>query len=332
MANNGSKLKVLYLIDILTNRASKSNPMSAADISNEMNRRYDVTVDRKTVYDTIECMNELGYDIVHTRTPKNGYYVENHNFDSAEIFLLIDAVRTAKFITEKKTLELISRLEEMTGGNQQVGSIRGTYIDGNRKTKNEEILDNIRTIDSAIKSGEKITFSYGKIVLGDNRQIVTEYKTYTVSPYAMTWQDDNYYLICNYNDYDHLRNLRVDRMHSVKKIHEKIRDFKEVSEYVNTFDVADYTQKSFSMFGGEVIEIRLRCIKSILEQVFERFGDDITILNVQEDTFDFYVHAAKSDALVTWLINYIGRIEVIRPEALRQMVAERGKKILDIYK
>ncbi len=327
---SGQKIKILYILKILMECTDENNPINSSEICEKLSE-YGVTAERKAIYDDIKCLIDFGYDIIQTRTPKNGYFLASRDFETSEIYLLIDAVRTAKFVSEKKTRDLIAKLEKMLGGHQS-DNIKGIYIDGKRKTKNEKIFYIIEQINDAIKKGKKITIEYRKMVLNSNRQIITKYRTHTVSPYALTWQDDYYYLICNNEKYDNITHFRVDRIALVNDTNESIRHFSEVSEYKDTFDVADYTKKNFSMYSGEIIEIKLRCLNSLVEQAFEQFGDDITRINVTEDTFDFYVRAAESETLVTWLTNYVGRIEVLKPESLRQKMLDRANKLLDVYK
>lgn len=330
-ARRGQKVKLLYIIKILTELTDEDHPLSATEICKKL-ESYGITAERKAIYDDIECLISFGYDIIQTRVPKNGYFLASRDFELPEIFLLSDAVRTAKFISEKKTLELTSKLESLLSRYQSNRSVKGIYIDSSSKTRNEEIFYNIDRINTAIESGKKITFKYGKRVLNESRQIITQYKTRTVSPYAMTWQDDHYYLIGNYDKYDNLMNLRIDRMRSVEISDEPARHFSEVSDYRDTFDVADYTKKLFNMFGGKTQEIKLHCSSTLLEQVADRFGDSIFITNVTDTSFDFTIKAAMSEALVTWIMNYGSDIKVITPTELRDMVKDRAEKILEIYK
>lgn len=329
-ARRGQKIKLLYIIKILTELTDEDHPLSATEICEKLSA-YDITAERKAIYDDIECLISFGYDIISTRVPKNGYFLASRDFELPEIYLLGDAVRTAKFISEKKTRELTSKLDGMLSRYQSKKSINGIYIDNSSKTRNEEIFYNIDSINTAISEGKKISFKYGKRVL-NNRQITTEYKTRTVSPYAMTWQDDHYYLICNYEKYDNLMNLRIDRIKSVQILDEQSRHFSEVSDYKDTFDVADYTKKLFGMFGGDMQQVKLRCSNKILEQVADRFGENIFITNVTDTHFDFTVKAAVSDGLVTWIMNYSSDIEVITPAELRNKIADRAEKVLEVYK
>lgn len=330
-ARRGQKVKLLYIIKILSEHTDEEHPLSAVEICEKLSA-YDITAERKAIYNDIENLISFGYDIIHTRVPKNGYFLASRDFEQSEVYLLSDAVKTAKFISEKKTRELTAKLEGLLSSYQSNRNISSIYIDSSSKTHNEEIFYSIDRINTAIKEGKKITFKYGKRVLEDGRHIKTEYKTRIISPYAMTWQDDHYYLIGNYEKYDNLINLRVDRIKSVEITEEPIRHFSEVSEYRDTFDIADYTKKLFGMFGGETNEIKFRCNNKTLEQVTDRFGDNIFIINVTNEYFDFTVKAAVSEGLVTWVMNYGADIEVIKPVELRQKVKDRAEKILEIYK
>ena len=127
-------------------------------------------------------------------------------------------------------------------------------------------------------------------------------------------------------------NLRIDRIKSVQILDEQSRHFSEVSDYKDTFDVADYTKKLFGMFGGDMQQVKLRCSNKILEQVADRFGENIFITNVTDTHFDFTVKAAVSDGLVTWIMNYSSDIEVITPAELRNKIADRAEKVLEVYK
>ncbi len=330
-ARRGQKIKLLYIVKILTELTDEDHPLSATEICEKL-AAYDVTAERKAIYDDIECLISFGYDIIQTRTPKSGYFLASRDFELPEIFLLCDAVRTAKFISEKKTRELTKKLDKLMSNYQAKGGLREIYIDGSSKTHNEELFYNIDRINTAIIEGKKIKFTYTKKLLREGKQIVTESKTRIVSPYAMTWQFDYYYLIGNYEKYNNLMNLRIDRIHSVEILDEPIRHFSEVSDYRDTFDVADYTKKLFGMFGGNMQEVKLRCSNKILEQVTDRFGDKIFITNVTENTFDFTVKAAVSDALVTWITNYADLIEVLKPDELCKKITDRAEKILNVYK
>ena len=328
---NGQKIKLLYIVDILKKYTDEDHPISANEICEKLIENG-ITAERKAIYDDISNLQIYGYDIVHTRTPKNGYFLASREFELPEIYLLSDAIRSAPFISPKKSRELISKLDGMLSINQVKKREKGIYINESTKCLNEEIYYNIDTISLAIEQKKKITFKYGIRKLDDDRQIILSTKEMTVSPYALVWQDDYYYLICNYSKYDNLLHLRVDRIRKVDITDENIRHYSEVSDYTDFFDVNDYTNKLFGMFGGNLETVTLCCKKSILEQVADRFGDKIFIKNVTDDTFSFSTDIAVSDALVTWIMNYGDKITVVSPDSLKEMIIKRTESILNKYK
>ncbi|MBE6733321.1 MAG: transcriptional regulator [Ruminococcaceae bacterium] len=330
-ARSGQKLKLLYIADILKKYTDEDNPISATEICEKL-IKLGVTAERKAIYNDIDNLCFYGYDIVHTRTPKNGYFLASREFELPEIYLLCDAIRSAPFISAKKSRELISKLDAMLSVNQVKKREKGIYINEKSKTANEEIYYNIDSISQAIEQKKKITFKYGTRHLEEGKKIVTVYKEMTVSPYALVWQDDYYYLIGNYSKYDNLIHLRVDRIRKVNITDEPMRHYSEVSDYTDFFDIGDYTSRLFGMFGGDLETVELTCKKEMLEQVADRFGDGVFIKNVTDTTFDLSVEVVISEALVTWISNYGDKIKVNSPISLQNMLCDRANRILKMYK
>ena len=330
-SGTSQKLKLLYIVRILEQYSDEENHVSSAFIIKKL-ASYGISAERKAIYDDIECLQEFGFDIIKTRNPKAGYFLAEREFELPEVYLLEDAVRTAHFITEKKTRDLCRKLDKKLSVNQLGRNKTGIYINTDGKTKNESIFYNIDTITRAIENKHKITFKYGVRQLGAIREIETVYKERTASPFAMTWQDDHYYLIGNYDKYDNLVHLRIDRMKSVMETEDKCRHFGEVSKYTDTFNVADYTQTLFDMFVGERQNVQLKCAKKLLEQIIDRFGENIFVSNVTETHFEISANCAVSHGLVSWLAGFAEDVEVLTPASLRDMMRDRAEKILNLYK
>ncbi len=324
------KLKLLHIVNILKQYSDEDHPISASFIISKLNG-YGISAERKAIYDDIECLIEFGYEIIKTRNPRAGYFLAEREFELPEIYLLEDAVRTAHFITEKKTRDLCQKLDKLLSVHQLKRNGSGIYINTDGKTKNESIFYNIDTISRAIENRHKIAYKYGVREL-HGREIVTVYKERTLNPYAMTWQDDHYYLIGNYDKYDNLVHLRIDRMKSVIETGETARHFGEVCEYSDVFNVADYTKGLFDMFVGDIEEVRLKCAKATLEQIVDRFGSSIFVTNVTDTHFEINVKCAVSHGLVNWLLGFSDSVEVISPQSLRDMITERTAKIQNLYK
>ncbi len=323
------KLKIIYILDILRKYSDEENPLTANEICSYLEKEG-ILAERKSVYADIEALCDYGCDIIRSFSGKKGFFLATREFEEAEIYLLCDAVRTAKFITPKKTREIVSKLDGMLSCTQLQNREKSIYFNYDLKCQNEEIYYNIDKISRAILKGVKIEFSYSQRVLS-GRDIKKSTKRMTINPYALTWQDDHYYLIGNYDKYDNLIHIRLDRISGVEILQEKARHFAEVSDYKDFFDISDYTNRIFDMHSGALETIELRCNKKITEQVLDRFSENIFITNFDGEYFDFSYKAAISEALVTFIINYSDDIKVIKPESLKNMVVNRVEKVLKLY-
>ncbi len=322
------KLKLLYVLDILKKHSDEEHPLNATEIAEKLSV-YGIDAERKSIYDDIFQLEIYGADIIKSSN-KKGWFIGSREFEIPEINLLCDAVKSANFISATKTRELISKLTDMLSENEK-DKQRNVFFDPNIKCKNEEIYYNIDKLNTAIKEEKQVTLKYSSRVLSSGREIEKKTKEMVINPYALTWQDDHYYLVGNYAKYDNLIHLRVDRINSVEITETPSRHFSEVSEYTDFFDIADYTEKLFSMYGGELYDVEFCCKKAIIEQVLDRFGENIFIKNVTEDTFSFKTKLSLSEAVVTWILNFGENITVKSPEILREMIKLRIGNVLKNY-
>lgn len=322
------KLKLLYVLDILKKYSDEYHPLNASEIAEKLSF-YGIEAERKSIYDDILQLEIYGADIIKSSN-KKGWFIGSRDFETPEINLLCDAVKSANFISTNKTRELLSKLTDMLSENEK-DKHRDVFFNPNLKCKNEEIYYTIDKLNTAIKTKKQVTLKYSLRVLSNGREIEKKTKEMLINPYALTWQDDHYYLVGNYAKYDNLIHLRVDRINKVVITETDSRHFSEVSEYTDFFDIADYTKKLFSMHGGELFDVELCCNKSIIEHVLDRFGENIYIKNVNEDTFSFKTQLSLSEALVTWILNFGENITVKKPEKLREMIKTRVSKVLKNY-
>lgn len=331
MASKGNgKLRLLYLIDVFKKYSDEENPLNATDIIERL-EEMDIEAERKTIYDDIAILEQYGYDIIKASGAKKGWFLGEREFEVPEIYLLSDAVRSAKFISPKKTRELLAKLNGMISAPRLKKHNLSVYFNISDKSGNENIYYNIDTLNRAIEEKKQVKIKYYSRKFDENRNVYKRVKEMTINPYALAWQDDHYYLLGNHTKYENLIHLRVDRISSALITDEKARHFSEVSEYTERFDTADYLDKLFGMHGGEFEEIKLCCNKKITEPVLDRFSEDIFINNVTEDEFCFSVKAAISQALVTWVMNYGSDLKVLKPESLKEMIKNRAEEILKNY-
>ena len=325
----GQRLKILSILDFLQRESAEEHPVTAADICEYLDSQG-IAAERKSVYADISALTDYGADIVRSGSPR-GWFLASREFEEPEIYLLADAVRTAGFISAAKTRELVKKLDSFVSRYQAQKRENRIYFSSCAKSVNEEIFYSIDKISRAVTEKKKIRFEYVNRVLSPDRTIEKQKREMLISPYALTWQDDHYYVIGNYEKYDNLIHLRLDRMYKVEITDMPQRHFSEVSEYTDYFDTPDYTAKLFGMHGGEIYDIELKCSKKITEQVADRFGEDIFIKKVTDEDFCFTVRAALSDALVSWVISYGDRVKVLEPQILRDMVVNRTENVLGLY-
>ncbi len=323
------KLKLIYTLEILKKYSDEENPLTANKIAEKL-LDYGIEAERKSIYDDIACLEEYGCDIIKSASPK-GWFIGDREFEIPEIYLLCDAVRSAKFISAKKSAELIEKLNDMLSVNQVKRRENSVYFGASDKCGNEELYYNIDKIADAIKEQRQIELTYSVRYFDSEREVKKTKKTMVINPYALTWQDDYYYLLGNHIKYDNIIHLRLDRISAVKLLDTKARHYSEVSSYTEFFDTADYTNKLFGMHGGSMTEVELCCNKRITEQVLDRFSERIFIKKVTDEEFCFTVNAALSEALVTWIINYGSDLKVNSPEELCEMVKARAKTVLKNY-
>ena len=326
----GQKIKLLALKDILEQLTDEEHPLNAEELCAQLAARG-ITAERKAIYDDLEQLRDYGLDIIKTRSPKAGVFLGERQFELPEIYLLADAVRSAPFITPRKTRQLVQKLDGMLSVYQAEKREKNVFFDSAAKCDNEAVFRMIDTISQAIEEHKKIRFLYRVRQLADDRQTVPQEKERTVSPYAMLWQDDRYYLIANYEKYDDLMHLRLDRMHKVELTSEAARPFCEVSPYREQFDTADYAKKLFGMHGGTPAAVTLRCERRLLEQVLDRFGENLAVFHVTETHFECTVQVAVSEGLVRWLLGYGAAVTVLSPVTLRRDVAAKAREILVAY-
>lgn len=329
--NKQQKSKLLHLAEIFLQKTDEEHPLTAEQLIAELNNRG-IECERKSIYSDISYLSEFGMDIEKNSFAGRGYYLAEREYQLAEVRLLMDAVQSASFITPKKTRELIKKIENLTSEHQASELAQQVYIDNRHKQGNEEIYYNIDVIHRAINNGKKITFKYRRRDFTSDGRIDWAVKTFTISPYALLWSDDRYYVIGNNQKYDNLIHLRLDRMKNVDETGEKSRHFSEVSEYQAFFDVADYANRLFNVYGGETASVEMVCHSDKVEQVMDIFGEEIKWRLRSDGKISFKFQAAISDGLVSDILKLGESMEVVAPIKLRSMVKQRVEALYNIYK
>lgn len=324
-----SKLKTLLIYKYLEDFSDIEHPVSTTELISMLNEKG-ISAERKSIYADIKALNETGCNILSVRSPRAGFSMADRRFDLAEVRLLIDAVSSAGFITPKKTAVLAEKLESLLSLNQAKALKSQVYCSGENKCDNEEIYYIINGLDEAISAKKQVKFVYKRRNIDKEQKKSYTEKTFVVSPYALIWKEDHYYLVCNNKKYDNLINLRLDRMKKIEILEDPQRPVSEVSEY-DVFDSADYSAKMFNMFSGETDEVTLLCSLEIREEIMDRFGTKIPLRASDIEHFETTINAAVSDGLVSWIMQYGTDIKVLEPKYLADMVSEKARKIAELY-
>lgn len=322
------KLKLLYILKILTEKTDENHCMSAKDIIAQL-AAYDISAERKSIYDDMECLICFGYDIVYAKARSGGgYYLASREFELPELKLLVDAVQSSRFITQKKSRELISKIEKLAGPYEGKQLQRQVFVAGRVKTENESIYYNVDRIHKAIQDNAPITFTY--LAWNVKKELVPrrEGKKYHISPWALTWQDENYYLIAYDDDDERIKHFRVDKMSHISEI---VKESRKGVEAFKEFDVAEYTNKTFGMFGGEQEIVMLQFPEDMIGIVLDRFGKDIDIRRVDDGFVNVRIKAAVSGQFYGWITGLGEKVSVLGPEHVRAGYIAYIKKIMENY-
>ena len=309
----GQKLKLLYIIKLLTENTDENHPASTADIIAYLDANG-IHSERKSIYDDIEKLCDFGYDIVqvHSRLG-GGYYMASREFELAELKLLVDAVQSSRFITSRKSRSLIMKLE-LLAGKQDAGKLqRQVYVAGRIKTENESIYYNIDNIHRAIQENRQISFQYLDWNL--NKELVPRVGgKRKVSPWALIWREENYYLAA-YDSVDGImKHYRVDKMGHV----DVLKDEREGLEQFEKVDPAVYTNLTFGMFSGDEETVTLQFPNRLIGVVLDRFGREADIRPMTDRVFRIRVRVAVSGQFFGWLAGIGREAVIVSPAAVKE--------------
>ena len=317
----GQKLKVLYIMKILLAETDEAHPITVSTLIEKL-AAYGIRAERKAIYDDMETLRQFGLDIVAEKAKAYGYFVASRDFQLPELKLLADSVQSAKFITEKKSLELIKKLQGLSSIHEAGKLRRQVYLLNRVKSMNESIYYNVDAIHEAIGDDRKINFRYFEYNVRKEQVFRRQGARYTVSPIVLTWSDEHYYLIAHSDDRSGFSHYRVDRMSGVRKLEEGRGDA------VRGFDLAEYTKKVFGMFGGEEAEVRLRIHNSLAGAVIDRFGKEAAMAVDGETHFVLRAKVALSPIFYGWLFQFGDLCEVLSPQGLKDVLITYTEQFL----
>ena len=305
---------------ILLEKTDEDNTMTVPQMIEELSR-YGISAERKSIYDDLEYLKLYGIDLCSRKTKTHDYFVASRDFELPELKLLVDSVQSSKFITYKKSMELISKIEKLTSASNAKKLHRQVYVSNRVKTFNETIYYNVDKIHEAIAANKQITFKYFEMNVDKKKVYRKNGDLYTESPVALSWDDENYYIITYKQKYDNYVHYRVDKMEGIE-ITENDRVLND-----EPFDLSEYSKSTFGMFGGEETKVSIKFENELVGVILDRFGSDVRIVKADEKHFICTVNVAVSPHFLAWIFSFGNRAEIISPD---YVIDEMYQLILDV--
>lgn len=329
--SENQKMKLVALKEILEHETDESHGLSMADLIGALQQRYDITAERKSVKSDMDTINEFYEDIeiIGPSVPERKYAMVSRLFDLSELKLMIDAIQASKFLSEAKSRELIKKLKSLCSRHEAAELQRQVIVANRVKSMNARMQYNIDPLYQAIESGFMVSFKYFDYELGRNfekqRRYMKKGEPYVVSPWAMVYNDDNYYLLA-FTD-GKFKHFRVDKMDAVK-----ITTIKRegVDEFA-AIDKEHYTNYTFNMYGGEVRKVTMVFQNRMLSTVLDRFGHAVMASPVDKSHFQVTVPVAVSEQFYGWVFGLGKSVRIVGPESVKEGMKKALESIRQRY-
>lgn len=320
------KFKFTYLMKIMLEKTDDEHSLTMPQIMEEL-EKYDVTAERKSIYTDFQDMTEkFGVEIIKEQIGRETYYhVGAREFELAEVKLLIDAIQSSKFITQTKSRELITKIKSFVSEHQAKQLQRQVYINDRVKTMNESVYYNVDDIHTAINQNKKIRFKYFKWDI--NTKLVPRHNGdwFIVSPWALTWDDENYYMVA-FDDLDSkIKHYRVDKMMHIS-IEEEKRSGRDV---FRNFDMAEYSKATFGMYQGQKAKVKIQFANYMCGVFIDRFGKDISFRPIDDEHSEFHVDVNVSPQFFGWIFSLGKDVKVTGPSEVVERMKVLAREFLE---
>lgn len=318
------KNKLLFLYQLLLRRTDEDHPLSTAQIIDTLEENG-IGAERKSIYTDMETLRLMGLDVQSRKGRGAGWFVGERDFQLPELKLLMDAVQSSRFITQKKSDALIRKLETLASTHQAQQLQRQVYVSGRIKAMNESIYYNVDKLHLAISGRKVILFKYFDYNVKKEKVFRQEGRRYTVTPFGLIWNNENYYLAAFDHNSGQLRHYRVDKMAEIA-----LTSLPRQGDDVD-FQPADYAQKHFGMYRGEETTITLRGASHMVGVVLDRFGQDVILIPDGTDHFTVTLPVVVSPQFFGWLFGLEGGVELLRPVRVVEQYKAHLRKQLEQY-
>ncbi len=325
---SNQKFKLYRLAQIMQEQTDDEHYITMPEIMEGL-AKYDVTADRKSVYNDLRDLSVLGIDVEGEPVGNRyHYHVVNRAFELPELKLLVDAIQSSKFITEKKSNALIKKLETLVSKYDAQKLQRQVFVSGRIKTMNESIYYTVDAIHNAISENKKIKFQYFQWNAKKEMELRHNGAWYHISPWGLSWDDENYYLIAFDDVAGKVKHYRVDKMKHLDICEED----REGQKQFEKFDPSELTKKTFGMYGGMEIGVKLLCQNSLAGVILDRFGKDVWMRTVDENQFIVHVNVVVSPQFFGWITGIGAHMKIVEPMEVREAYRKYLETILEGYR
>ena len=321
MSDNIMKKRLLMLIKLLQDHTDEDHPVSTRDIM-AYYKENGMSSDRKTLDADIKLLQEQGFDLIKIKSSPNKYYIASREFELPELKLLIDAVQSSRFITEKKSRELSKKLAGLASAEQAKELDRHTGVNGRAKSTNEQQLYTVDTITKAINEKKKIRYQYQEYDGRKRKVLRNNGEEYVLSPYMLYWNEDFYYVVGYSDKRETITAFRVDRIINIE-----ITDAKAVKR-PKGFKVSNYSDSIFGMYSGPESEVELECRNNLMKYIIDRFGEKIKVHPTENGTFLTTVTVQLSPVFYGWVFQFGGGIKITNPKFVKMNYEELLNKAI----
>lgn len=319
------KLKLLYLMRIFNECTDEKHAMTVAELSDAL-AAYEISAERKSLYDDMELLRVFGLDIRSVRDRSVRYYLASRSFETAELKMLVDAVCSSRFISQKQSDALVRKLEKMLSKYEASTLHRQLVLTNRLKTENESVFSSVDMIHRAIAENRKIRFRYYAWSADKRRVLRRNGDFYMISPFALTWDSENYFMVGYDSDTDMIKHFRVDKMLEISVA----KDKREGEKALERFDLAGHSKQLFGMYAGELCAVGFECDKSLADAIIDRFGTDVMMSN-RGESFTFTARVMVSPAFYSWVLGFGGKMKIVYPEQVAAKIADMARDIIKNY-
>ena len=306
--SDNQKLKILYILDYLERNSHPDHYVNATELIRMLDI-HNIRCDRKTIYSDVAALQDYGVDILSEPGKNGGYYIASRNFERHELKLLIDAVQSSRYLTEKKSHELIQKLCSQCNEQDARLLTRSVLVSGRVKSMNDSIYTNVDYIQEAIAQNKQITFRYFDWDIGPKRRY--REKEYLASPYGLCQDNENCYLLAHSQRHG-VTSYRVDRMSNIRLLEEDRVKCPELTGKA----FHDHASQLFQMYSGDTVKVKMRFHRSLINVVIDRFGQDTMLIPDGEEHFTFTVNVAVSPMFLSWVIGFGDKGKILYPQSV----------------